>query len=175
MFLETGHESPHTPPPFTAALGSHVPDQLIVHRSRFEVDLNRDPEQAVYKTPEQSWGMKVWQDEELPDDVEERSLAKHELFYDELAERLDKLAERGPFLVLDIHSYNHRRGDDHKPEPQVENPDVNVGTGSLDRARWAPLVDAFNAALDAETVGGRPIDVRENVKFKGALRQRGDR
>lgn len=45
---------------------------------------------------------------------------------------------------------------------------MNVGTGSLDRARWAPVVDAFIDAMAAQRLDGRPLDVRENVRFKGA-------
>ena len=155
--------------PFTDELGAGVPDQVVVHRSRFEVDLNRGPEDAVYATPEQSWGMQVWRDETLPADVVERSLAEREQFYAALAERLDPIAARGPFVVLDVHSYNHRRhGADADPEPAEDNPVVNVGTGSMDRDRWGDLVDLFNETMAQATILGEPLDVRENVKFKGA-------
>ena len=71
----------------------------------------------------------------------ERSLEVHRAFYEALAARLDELAERGPFVVFDVHSYNHRRdGADQPASPQEENPDVNVGTGSLDRERWGDVV-----------------------------------
>ena len=155
--------------PFTDELGAAVPDQVVVHRSRFEVDLNRGPQDAVYATPEQSWGMRVWRDEELAADVVERSLAEHEQFYAALAARLDRVAARGPFVVLDVHSYNHRRaGTDADPEPAEGNPVVNVGTGSMDRGRWADVVDTFIATLSEATIAGEPLDVRENVRFRGA-------
>lgn len=155
--------------PFTDALGSHVPDQVVVHRSRFEVDLNRPAETAVYATPEQSWGMQVWRDETLPQNVIDRSLAQREEFYSALATRLDEVAARGPFVLFDVHSYNHRRdGAEADPEPQDDNPDVNLGTGSLDRDRWAEVVDTFITTMEAHTVGGERIDVRENIKFEGA-------
>jgi hypothetical protein len=42
-----------------------------------------------------------------------------------------------------------------------------VGTGSLDRDRWGALVDRFMGDLGAQQVKGHPLDVRENVRFKG--------
>jgi hypothetical protein len=42
---------------------------MITHRSRFEVDLNRPRREAVYRIPEDAWGLDIWRDEVLPDDV----------------------------------------------------------------------------------------------------------
>jgi hypothetical protein len=42
-----------------------------------------------------------------------------------------------------------------------------VGTGTMDRARWAPIVDRFIAELRTVDFLGRQLDVRENVKFFG--------
>jgi len=139
----------------------------VVHRSRFEVDLNRPREGAVYRTPEQAWGLDVWSSP-LPEDVCVRSLAIHDAFYADLAARLDELAAVGPFVVLDLHSYNHRRdGADRPASPTAENPEVNVGTGSMDRDEWGPLVDRFIAELGGQEVNGHRLDVRENVRFRG--------
>ena len=74
--------------------------------------------------------------------------ATYDAFYDALAPRLDALAERGPFVLLDVHSYNHRRdGADAPPAPAEDNPEVNVGTASIDRDRFGPLVERFMADL----------------------------
>jgi N-formylglutamate amidohydrolase len=140
---------------------------VAAHRSRFEFDLNRPRAQAVYRTPDDAWGLECWR-RELPDDVVERSLELYDSFYAEMARTMDRLARRGTFLVLDIHSYNHRRdGPSAAPAPQASNPDVNVGTGSLDRTRWKSAVDRFIATLGRQEVDGHPIDVRENVRFRG--------
>jgi hypothetical protein len=37
----------------------------------------------------------------------------------------------------------------------------------MDRAHWAPVVDALIETLRECSVQGRRLDVRENVKFKG--------
>jgi hypothetical protein len=70
--------------------------------------------------------------------------------------------------VLDLHSYNHHRAGPSRPaDDPNENPDINVGTGSLDRERWAGVVDTFTQALRCMSFQGRHLDVRENVKFRG--------
>jgi len=37
----------------------------------------------------------------------------------------------------------------------------------IDRARWAPVIDRFIKDFSAYDFCGRPLDVRENVKFYG--------
>jgi hypothetical protein len=74
----------------------------------------------------------------------------------------------GYFMVLDLHSYNHRRqGPQGPPADQEGNPEINIGTGTMDRKRWAGLVDRFLDDLRGFDYFGRPLDVRENVKFRG--------
>lgn len=154
--------------PLTDRIARLVPSRVVVHVSRFEVDLNRPREAVVYRSPEEAWGLDVWRDGSLDPAEVEKSLEIYDSFYAELRRRFDRLASRGPFVVLDIHSYNHRRDGDSAPEaPTEENPEVNVGTGSLDRARFGSIVDTFMAELAHATELGRPLDVRENIRFKG--------
>lgn len=44
--------------PFTGEMISGLTNRLVVHHSRFEIDLNRAADQAIYLTPEQSWGLR---------------------------------------------------------------------------------------------------------------------
>jgi N-formylglutamate amidohydrolase len=153
--------------PVTDRIAAALPISVVVHRSRFEVDVNRARSRCVYVRPEDAWGLAVWHGM-LPDDVVERSRAEHDAFYATMRELLDPAAECGPFVVLDVHSYNHRRaGPEAPPASSEENPDVNVGTGTLDRERFGPLVDRFVAELREPWVVGRRLDVRENVRFRG--------
>jgi N-formylglutamate deformylase len=151
--------------PATDRMISFAPTQVTVDRSRFEVDLNRSRELAVYVRPDDAWGLRVWSGPP-PDELVARSVAIYDAFYAELGGHLDALA--GPFVVLDVHSYNHRRGGPDAPnEPDADNPEVNVGTGSVDRARWGTLVDRFMGDLAEQGAGGHRLDVRENVRFRG--------
>lgn len=153
--------------PATARFGLGASTRIAVHRSRFEVDLNRPRERAVYGDATDTWGIEVWRRLPLPGAVIDRSLALYDAFYAELGTVLDDIAERhGGFVLLDLHSYNHRRGGtEAAPDDPAKNPDVNLGNGSLDRDRWAPVVEAFTSSLG--TALGPSTDIRENVKFRG--------
>ena len=95
--------------PFTDRIASLAPARVLVHRSRFETDLNRVREKTVYRRPEDAWGLRMWSLDPLPDDVVARSLEVYDSFFAALAERLDEVAARGPFVLFDVHAYNHRR------------------------------------------------------------------
>ncbi|HUE79391.1 MAG TPA: N-formylglutamate amidohydrolase [Sphingomicrobium sp.] len=154
--------------PFTGQAIRGVPTHIIAHRSRFEVDLNREPETAVYRTPEQCWGLNVWRSP-LEEEVAEQSLVYHRRFYAAVAGVLDEMAADFPrFVLLDVHSYNHRRdGADAPPTPAEEAPEINIGTFSMPRADWAWLLDPLMQAMRDHDFGGRHLDVRENVAFQG--------
>ena len=98
-------------------------------------------------------------------------IKKYDLFYDETRRILDDLRKRyGRFVVLDLHTYNHRRmGPDAGHADPFTNPEVNIGTGSLDREQWHPLVDRFMTDLASFDFLGRTLDVRENVRFRGGF------
>ena len=154
--------------PYTDNWIKVVPSWIVFKRSRFEVDLNRLPEDAVYLTPEMAWGMHVWR-RPLNEAEVKQSLSEYESFYRELYRLLSRIAARHQhFVVLDVHSYNYRRYGPHAPaESPRKNPDVNVGTGSLDRKYFRNVVDRFLRDLRSHDFMGRHLDVRENVKFSG--------
>jgi hypothetical protein len=155
--------------PFTGEAVRGVAHNIIVHRSRFEFDLNRDPDSAVYETPEQSWGLEVWKTGGLEPGLVEGSLTLHRRYYDMLGALLDRVRdEHDRFLLIDAHSYNHRRkGANEQPTPQEEAPDINIGTFSMPREQWSFLVDPLIDAMREFDFNGRRLDVRENVAFQG--------
>lgn len=142
--------------------------QLLTRRSRFEVDLNRPVGEAICVQPEDCWNLGVWKDD-VPTDLFEQSRAEHAAFYAEL-ERICKILEDrfGRFVVFDLHSYNHRREGPSGPvSDPAGNPDINIGTGSMNRDLWGALVDHVIADLRDFDFLGRQLDVRENVNFRG--------
>jgi len=136
--------------------------------SRFETDVNRPLEKAVYIKPEDAWGLQLWK-HDPPGDMIERSLAGYDAFYKEVEEIFRELEERvGRFVVLDLHSYNHiRPTPDSPPADPEKNPEVIVGTSNMNRAKWAPVVDRLIEDLRSFDFSGRRLDVRENVKWSG--------
>jgi hypothetical protein len=118
--------------------------------------------------PEDAWGLDVWKSPP-PSELILRSLAEYDDFYTHLRQILEiLLSHERRVVVFDLHSYNHCRGGvGCPPDDPAANPEVNVGTGSLDRAHWGPIVERTLAELRSFDFLGRRLDVRENVKFFG--------
>jgi len=155
--------------PLTELWTRIAPTQIVGLRSRFEADLNRPRASAIYRSPEDAWGLRVWKDG-VPDDVADRSLAEYDMFYKALGTLYREIADRyGAFVVYDLHTYNHRRAGPDGPEADpAGHPQVNVGTRTLaSRERFGGLVKRFMQDLrDFDFPGGK-LDVRENVNFFG--------
>ncbi|TWT40711.1 N-formylglutamate amidohydrolase [Thalassoglobus neptunius] len=154
--------------PMTGEWSQIAKTQIVGLRSRFEVDLNRPRDKAVYETPSEAWGMNVWS---TPPDEQmiQESLREYDQFYSDVHQLLSELVQDfGRVVVYDLHTYNHRRrGPYSPPADSLSNPEVNVGTGTMDREFWAPVVDRFIEDLRSFDFHGRHLDVRENVKFQG--------
>lgn len=153
--------------PFTAKWLNAADNKIIVHQSRFETDVNRSREKAVYQIPQDSWGLKVWKNE-LSDDVYQSSLVVYDNFYRNAKGYFDCLFTlHEKVIVYDIHTYNYRRESaDIEADPQ-ENPEINLGTINMDRKLWDPVVQSLLNHFRQFNYAGRKLDARENIKFKG--------
>jgi N-formylglutamate deformylase len=152
--------------PMTGVLAGVGDTRIQVRTSRFQVDLNRPRERAISTNPEDTWGLRVWSGP-LPTDELEASLDLHDRFYAMVGELVEReLARWGCLLVLDIHSYNHRRdGADAPPADPAANPDIDLGVTTLDRELWGDVLERFAETLRSHRAGGREPDVRENVRY----------
>ena len=117
--------------PFTDRWLPISSNQIGVRTSRFEVDVNRPRDGAVYLDSDAAWSLDLWTSP-LPDGVVQGSLSNYDAFYRDLATVCDEVAANHPrFVVIDLHSYNHRRGGPDAPvDDPALNPEVNVGTGT---------------------------------------------
>ncbi len=142
--------------------------RVVVHASRFGLDLNRPRERCVYAGPDEAWGIPLWKGP-VPREVRDRSLALHDAFYRDAARLLDRLVRRcGAVAVLDLHAYNDRRpGGAARNPPGPAHPDVDVCTGLVDLSRWGPLVERLAGVLARQEIGGRPLVVGRNARFRG--------
>ena len=106
--------------------------------SRFEYDLNRAPDEAIY---EDAWGKKLWKNP-LEEDQKNKSLEKHAAFYSVVHALIQKLEEKfGTAVVYDMHSYNWRRWD-------REVPVINLGTANIDNERFGETIESWRASLE---------------------------
>lgn len=105
--------------------------------SRFEYDLNRDPESAIY---EDAWGKQLWR-EPLAASEKQESLTKHHNFYRVVNALISKLEALHPaVIVYDMHSYNWRRW-------EREVPVINLGTKNIDNNRFGTQVESWRHSL----------------------------
>ena len=154
--------------PFTARWTDIAETRLVVLRSRFELDLNRPRHKAIYLTPADAWGLKVWRLPPSPQMIEQ-SLAEYDAFYATVGRICRNLEQRyGQFVIYDLHTYNHYRQGEHAPPADKQgNPEINLGTGSLNRSIWEPVVERFIDDLRRFDFLGQSLDVRENIRFTG--------
>ena len=154
--------------PYTGAWTSIAPTRIVARRSRFEVDLNRPREKAVYITPADAWGLEVWKCDRPPHMVN-RSLQAYDDFYAHLRHLLGAARrEHGQVVVFDLHSYNHiRRVRAARTAEAAGKPRDQPGH-RLDAPRDLGADRRTLAGGNARLrLFGRRLDVRENVKFFG--------
>ena len=87
-----------------------------------------------------------------------------------LGQLLDDIAaEHDRFVLIDVHSYNHRRdGPDGAPTDRRTRRRTSISAPSPCRAsEWAFLLDPLMEAMRGFDFNGRRLDVRENVAFQG--------
>lgn len=160
------HERFREEDPYTAYMIDLPVSKAIVHASRFMVDLNRLEEKAIYKVPEDAWNLQIWKDQ-FPNSLEQRLMEYYHGFYDKMKELIEETIQKfGYFLILDVHSYNHRRESPDLCAPAVENPEINIGT-IYNHKQWSGVIEQFINHLSQSTIAGKHPDVRENIVFKG--------
>ena len=115
--------------------------------SRFEYDLNRAPEEAVFET---AWGKQLWKNP-LPEAQKQKSLAKHEAFYKVVHTLVATIETKHKVaIVYDMHSYNWQRWD-------REVPTWNLGTSNVDNNRFGEDIEAWRQSLSE-------IQLPKNIK-----------
>lgn len=153
--------------PQTGLIAALFPNHIIVHSSRFAIDLNRSPDKAVYLKPEDCWGLPV-RSVPVPEPLLESLRGDYTAWYGLLEYQLERLLQKHPFLmVLDLHSFNHRRGGPQAPpDPQEQNPDIIIGRSNLQDKHY-PAAQRLCDLMNGQEYLGRPLDCRQDVKFTG--------
>lgn len=158
--------------PHTNTIAERFANRIIVHDSRFMVDLNRSPQMAIYQKPEDCWGLPARIKPVRPEYL--FYLQKcHQAWYDVLAYQLDRMLLIHPYVfVLDLHSFNHRRGGPNAaPDDQQLNPDIILGRNNLDH-RYYSLIEKLRKRIDKQIWQGMELDCRADVKFPGGYLSR---
>ena len=135
--LHSQYERWYEEDPETKNMVNSHPILIAGRDSRFEYDLNRTPEEAVFDT---AWGKQLWK-EPLSEDQKQLSLKKHTTFFNVTHALIDKIENKfGCAIVYDMHSYNWQRWD-------REVPTWNLGTTNIDNDRFVEEIESWRQSL----------------------------
>jgi uncharacterized protein (TIGR02421 family) len=123
--------------PYTGGFIASMPITLVGKDSRYEYDLNRNPEECVHEI---AWEKKVWKNN-LTKREKQLSINKHTNYYAVTHALIKKLEELfGGCVVYDIHSYNYQRRDKKVPL-------FNIGTENLDQKKYSKYISNWQEEL----------------------------
>lgn len=135
--LHTEYDRWYEEDPETKRMIDTQPIVLAGIDSRFEYDLNRPPEEAVFET---AWGKQLWKNP-LPSEMKQKSLDKHRNFYRVVHALISQLESKFiNCVVYDMHSYNWQRWD-------REVPTWNLGTTNINNERFGTMVEIWRQSL----------------------------
>ncbi len=135
--LHTEYERWYEEDPATKEMVKTHPIVIAGMDSRFEYDLNRAPENAIY---EDAWGKQLWETP-ISDEMKQKSLEKHDNFYKVVHALIHKIEQLyGCCVVYDMHSYNWQRWD-------REVPTWNLGTSNVDQQRYQTEIELWRTLL----------------------------
>lgn len=158
--LHTEYERWYEEDPETKNMVISHPILIAGCDSRFEYDLNRDPENAVFET---AWGKQLWRIA-LPEAQKEKSLKKHTNFYKVVHALISKIEEKfGVCILYDMHSYNWKRWD-------REVPTWNLGTSNIDNDRFRDQVESWRQALSTIKL---PHNIKQTAKINDTFQGNG--
>jgi N-formylglutamate deformylase len=152
--------------PYTGLLTQKGTNRLVVRTSRFELDLNRDFENALYLHPDQAWGLEVF-NFPIPEERFEAANRAYDLFYAQIHQCIQNTIDQfGYFIIFDLHSYNAKRKGPYEIIDEQVNPQINVGS-YYNHPNFTPKVARWIEFAKQFEWEGKPLDIRENIKFKG--------
>lgn len=126
--------------------------------SRFEYDLNRPPQEAIFET---AWGKQLWKTP-LTENQKQKSLNKHANFYKVVYALMTKLEDKfGVCIVYDMHSYNWKRW-------EREVPTWNIGIKNVDNQRFGDCIEQWQKTLsEIQLPNGLKNSTKINDVFQG--------
>ena len=157
--------------PFTGQAIVDVPTHVIAHVSRFEFDLNRAADEAIYQTPEQSLGPRhLARADSRTRCCRTGHATSTRAYYRMLGRTCSTTSPPATTAsccstsTATIIAATGRAA--RRPIPSKA-PDINIGTFSMPREQWADLIDPLIEAMAGFDFNGRRLDVRENIAFQG--------
>ncbi len=146
------HEDPHT-----ADFIVSMPIMAQGLDSRYEYDLNRSPENAIY---DEFLGDKVWK-KPLTKAQKEIYLQKHQNFYTVISVLVKTLERKfKACIVYDIHAFNYKK-------IERETPIFNIGTEKINNTKFGAFVQSWQTELGKIKLPEMDTTVKLNDVFQG--------
>jgi len=143
--------------PYTEDFVKSMPITIIGNDTRFEYDLNRSPDECIYK---EAWGKNVWNKKLTAQEIKV-SKQKHAGYFKVLQALITKLESLfGGCVVYDIHSYNYKRWD-------REVPLFNIGTERINASLYHDNIQNWVKVLSEISLPDIENKTLENDVFKG--------
>ncbi|MBP7563514.1 MAG: N-formylglutamate amidohydrolase [Candidatus Cloacimonetes bacterium] len=157
----------HEEDPFTDYIASAFDSRIIQNTSRFEYDINRSPQSAVYKIPSDCWNLPIYPNQ-IKESISEQSQQKYSVFYKQIDEMLNNLLNKfSKIFIWDIHSFNNRgRPDINSINDNNSVPDICLGT-SNSHSDFYPLFKEIAENLRTIDFFGKNLSVDFNNPFPG--------
>ena len=150
--LHTEYDRWYEEDPETKNMVYDLPIVIAGCDSRFEYDLNRPPEEAIFDT---AWGKTLWK-VPLTEVQKNKSLKKHLDFYTVVEALITKIENKyGCCVVYDMHSYNWKRWD-------REVPTWNLGTSNIDNVRFGEYIELWRSFLEQISL---PYTIKNTAKI----------
>jgi hypothetical protein len=158
--LHTEYERWYEEDPMTKEMVKSHPIVIAGMDSRFEYDLNRPPEEAIYTD---AWGKPLWK-KPLSETMKAKSHEKYQNFYRVVLELIKTLEHKFEHCVVyDMHSYNWQRWD-------REVPTWNLGTTNIDNEQYGPAIEAWRQSLSEIKL---PNDIKSTAKINDTFQGNG--
>lgn len=164
--------------PLTDFFTAFSQNQIIQLTSRFEYDVNRNPEKCIYQKPKDCWNLEIFPYGISPDEIKV-SQDKYQLFYDTLKSKLEMITQKqNNTFIWDIHSYNNRNRKDITPNSShtdIKNeiryleshvPDICLGLSNIDD-KFTDLIIAIANHFAQADFFGQNLSVAYNHPFSG--------
>lgn len=136
--IHTEYERWYEEDPATKQMIQSHPIVIAGLDSRFEYDLNRTENTAIYTD---AWGKQLWYNP-LSEEMKNKSLQKHKNFYKIVFALINKIEKKfGVAIVYDMHSYNWQRWN-------REVPTWNLGTKNVDENRFSKSIESWRRILE---------------------------
>jgi len=148
-----------------------LPIRIVALDSRFEYDLNRGANSAIYPFEKEKWGMKIWK-RELSRDERRLSILKHREFHSIIDIVTNYMLRQNRYAVIfDMHTFCYQR-EEKRLWFKDPKPEINLGSKPVNRTLFNEVIDNYILDLARIKIENHRVRIGENEIFPGGYLSR---